>query len=101
MSDAEQTDQDKKLTNSVVLEISRGDEARRIVGKYTGWAAGTGAIPLPLRDVAAVAAVQPKTVRELFKLYGAHFSESKAKSRQAANRPVSRCKGSWRTSSQP
>jgi uncharacterized protein (DUF697 family) len=65
---------------SEIMGITRKEEAGRIVSKYIGWSAGTGAIPFPLWDVAAVAAVQIKMVKDLLALYEKPFSENKTKS---------------------
>ena len=67
-------------TESTDLHISRKEEADRIISKYTGWAAGSGAIPFPFWDVVAMAAIETKMVKELLNLYGAPFSESKVRS---------------------
>jgi len=51
-------------------------EASRIISNYTGWSAASGLIPVPVLDVAAVAAVQVKMIIELGKLYGQTLSEN-------------------------
>jgi uncharacterized protein (DUF697 family) len=62
------------------ISLGKDEEAMRIVGKYVGWSTGAGLIPLPLVDLAAIAAVQLKMVQELSKFYGVPFSRSAAKS---------------------
>ncbi len=49
--------------------------AAAIVRKYVYWSMGAGVVPLPLVDVAGVAAAQVFLVRELSTLYGVTFSE--------------------------
>ncbi len=70
---------------AVSSEVSAESDVRRqsadtIVSKYTGWAAGMGAIPFPLWDAFAVGATQTVMVKELFELYEQPFSEAKARS---------------------
>ena len=67
-------------SDAEILRITRKDEAGRIVSKYVGWSAGTGAIPFPVWDIVAVGAVQVKMVKELLDLYDSPFAESKLKS---------------------
>ena len=61
------------------IEISRDEEANRIISKYVGWGAGSGVIPVPLLDVAAIATVQVMMIRDLLALYERPFSESRAR----------------------
>ncbi len=61
-------------------QSSREQEANLVISKYTGWAAGSGAIPFPFWDLAAIAAVETKMVGELLDIYDKPFSESKARS---------------------
>ncbi len=49
--------------------------AAEIIRKYVYWSMGAGVVPLPLVDVAGVAAAQIFLVRELSALYGVTFSE--------------------------
>ncbi len=53
--------------------------AEFIVRKHVAYAAGSGLIPIPLFDIAAVTAVQIKMVRDLSRLYGIPFSENRLK----------------------
>ncbi|NKB63327.1 MAG: DUF697 domain-containing protein [Gammaproteobacteria bacterium] len=73
-STAESTESGTDVTHS------RREEADRIVSKYTGWGAGSGAVPIPVLDVATIAGVQIKLIRDLMELYGTEFSETKARS---------------------
>jgi len=61
-------------------QISREKAANSVISKYTGWAAGSGAIPFPFWDVAAIAAIEIKMVNELLDIYEKPFSESKVRS---------------------
>jgi uncharacterized protein (DUF697 family) len=50
--------------------------AQEIIRKYMLWSLGTGLIPLPVLDLAGVAAIQGKMLNDLGKLYGVGgFSE--------------------------
>jgi uncharacterized protein (DUF697 family) len=62
-----------------MIEISRHAEANRIISKYVGWGAGSGVVPAPFLDVAAVATVQVMMVRELLALYEVPFSETRVR----------------------
>lgn len=61
------------------IEITRQAEAQRIIAKYTGFGAGSGVIPVPGLDVAAIATVQVLMVRDLLALYDAQFSERRVR----------------------
>jgi uncharacterized protein (DUF697 family) len=61
-------------------QISHKQAANLVISKYTGWAAGSGAIPFPFWDVAAIAAVEIKMVNELLDIYNKPFSEAKTRS---------------------
>ncbi|MCK9637301.1 MAG: DUF697 domain-containing protein [Methylobacter tundripaludum] len=61
-------------------QVSREQAANLVISKYTGWAAGSGVIPFPFWDVAAIAAVEIKMVNELLDIYDKPFSESKTRS---------------------
>lgn len=64
---------------AATIEITRSEEAQRIISKYTGWGAGSGVVPVPGLDVLAVGAVQVLMVRDLLELYGKPFSESRTR----------------------
>lgn len=55
------------------------DKADRVISNHVMVSMGAGAIPVPLIDVAAVAAIQLDMIRELSYLYDADFSESMGK----------------------
>jgi uncharacterized protein (DUF697 family) len=61
------------------IGISREEEANRIISKYVGWGAGSGVVPVPFLDIAAVATVQVMMIRELLALYEVPFSETRAR----------------------
>ncbi len=67
-------------TEAEISQSSRKQETDRIISKYTGWAAGSGAIPFPLWDIAAIAAVETKMIGELLTIYDKPFAEAKARS---------------------
>jgi uncharacterized protein (DUF697 family) len=81
MATSEQTEsKETKESPSEDTHISRKQTANLVISKYTGWAAGSGAIPFPFWDIAAIAAVEIKMVNELLNIYDKPFSESKARS---------------------
>ena len=53
--------------------------ATKIVEKHMWWAAGAGLVPIPFLDVAAIAAVNLKMIKELTALYKVDFKEERAK----------------------
>ena len=77
--DAGSEDASANSSESTTVEITRTEAANRITSKYTGWAAGGGAIPVPIVDIAAIASVQTLMMKELFELYETPFSEAKAR----------------------
>lgn len=56
------------MSNDVTID-SRHAEAEKIVSSALGWSAAAGFVPLPVLDVAALAAVQVKMVNKLNALY--------------------------------
>jgi uncharacterized protein (DUF697 family) len=82
MPEETQADVEENVTDpeSEELQLARNEEAKRIVSKYVGWSAGTGAIPFPVWDIVAITSVQIKMVKELLDLYAVPFSETKVKS---------------------
>ncbi|MDB5368364.1 MAG: GTPase [Rhodospirillales bacterium] len=60
--------------------VGKYDEAMKLVGGYTGWAAGAGFIPVPGADIAALTAVQLKMLHSLSKLYDVPFQRNAVKS---------------------
>lgn len=57
------------MSNDVTV-IDRHAEASKIVSSALGWSAAAGFVPIPVLDIAALAAVQVKMVGNLGKLYG-------------------------------
>src|ERR1700743_477587 len=55
-------------------------QASRLISSSCAWAAGAGLIPLPLVDVAALAAVQVNLANDIAKLYGESFQRDAVKS---------------------
>ena len=53
--------------------------AEKIVQKHMWWAAGAGLVPVPVLDVAAIAAVNLKMIKDLTDLYKVDFKEERAK----------------------
>jgi uncharacterized protein (DUF697 family) len=78
MASEQSTDSDKLKSEEKL--IPKEQDSKVIISKYTGWAAGSGAIPFPIWDIAATAAIQVKMVKELLDQYGKSFSESKTRS---------------------
>ena len=66
------------------LELLRRKKLHRrsdaIIRKNTLWAAGTGLIPIPVLDSAAIVAVQLKMVAELSSIHEVPFTENSGKS---------------------
>jgi uncharacterized protein (DUF697 family) len=62
------------------VTLTRDAEGDRIISKYVGWGAGSGSIPFPLFDVAAIGTVQVVMVRDLLALYEKSFSETRVRS---------------------
>jgi uncharacterized protein (DUF697 family) len=55
----------------------RDQLASQIVGRYSGFAAAAGVIPVPLIDVAAVGGLQLQMLRRLAEVYDVPFSENR------------------------
>lgn len=55
-------------------------ESTRIIRRHTAFAIGVGAIPIPVVDLAGLAIVQVKMLRQLAELHGISFAEQRAKS---------------------
>lgn len=62
----------------------RHRRASAIVQRNTLWAAGTGLIPIPVLDSAAIVAVQLKMLAEISNVYGIDFQNSSGRSVIAA-----------------
>lgn len=59
---------------------TRLERAEAIVNKYVKIAAGAGLVPVPIWDIAAVFGSHLALVKDLAEVYGASFSEGRAKS---------------------
>lgn len=64
----------------VEAEVQPDEAAQKIVKQYMMWAMGAGLIPFPLLDVAAIAGVQLKMLKEIADAYEVPFSEHRGKS---------------------
>lgn len=62
------------------MSDTRVEEARAIVNNHIIWAMGAGVIPVPVVDIAAVAAVQIDMLKKLAALYSVNFDEERGKS---------------------
>lgn len=62
----------------------RHRQASAIVQRNTLWAAGSGLIPIPVLDSAAIVAVQLKMLAEISNVYGIDFQKSSGRSVIAA-----------------
>lgn len=60
--------------------MSKKDEADRLIKTSVLWAVGSGLIPFPLADLAAVTAVQTSMIEKLAELYGVQYSYTLGKS---------------------
>ncbi len=59
---------------------NREAEADRIIRKHVGMSAGTGLIPVPLADMASVAALQLTMLKQLARVYGQDFDSDMLRS---------------------
>ena len=59
--------------------MERRTEAEKIVKKHVLWALGGGLVPIPLLDIAAVSLVQIDMLKQICRLYGVSYSESRGK----------------------
>jgi len=59
--------------------VSKSAQAEALIKNKVLWSLGAGLVPLPVIDLAAIAAVQVKLVNELSDLYGVEFSAEKGK----------------------
>ena len=62
-----------------VAEVSQKDGARAIVNRMSAWGAGSGLIPMPLIDYAAIVAVQVTMINKLSNHYDIPFKEHPVK----------------------
>lgn len=68
------------ITIEVSMSESRAEDAKAIVNNHILWAMGAGAIPVPVVDIAAVAAIQIDMLKKLAGLYEVSFDEERGKS---------------------
>jgi uncharacterized protein (DUF697 family) len=54
-------------------------KAMAIVNSFMGWSAGAGLLPLPVVDLAAIAAVQAKMLQSISEVYGVPFRKNLVK----------------------
>lgn len=59
--------------------MDRQQQAEQIINNSMLWAAGGGMLPIPLADIAAVAALQVDMLSKLAKLYETDISEERSK----------------------
>jgi uncharacterized protein (DUF697 family) len=69
---------------TVAPTTDRSTAAQLIVDRYAKYAAAAGLVPMPMVDVAAIAAVQVAMLRTLTTHYGVPFSQERGKSIVAA-----------------
>ncbi len=59
--------------------MNRQEQAEQIINNSMLWSAGGGMLPIPLADIAAVAALQVDMLSKLAKVYDTDISEDRAK----------------------
>ncbi len=68
------------MAEAATLEVvSTSTQVSELTTYYAKWAAGTGLIPVPIVDLAAVTAVQLKMLRRLAKIHGVDYDDSSGK----------------------
>ena len=73
-----------KPPRPTAIPVDRAKGAQLIVDRYSKYAAAAGLVPMPMVDVAAIAAVQVAMLRALSVHYGVPFSQERGKSIVAA-----------------
>ncbi|HLO77641.1 MAG TPA: DUF697 domain-containing protein [Magnetospirillum sp.] len=66
-------------TTTETAAPNRLDAASKIISSSIGWSAATGAIPVPLLDLAALAAVQANMISRIAGLYGETLGSESAR----------------------
>lgn len=66
-------------TSADKLDDARLTQVANIISSATQWSAATGAIPVPLLDLAALAAVQTRMLMDISEVYGHSFKKDSAK----------------------
>ncbi len=61
------------------LDDGRLTQVANIISSATQWSAATGAIPVPLLDLAALAAVQTRMLMDISEVYGQSFKKESAR----------------------
>jgi uncharacterized protein (DUF697 family) len=72
----------KAETTDSAVTASAGDRhelAAKIISSAVAWSAGAGAIPVPIIDLVALAAVQTRMLIDLSELYGQAFRKESAR----------------------
>ncbi len=59
--------------------MDKTEQAEKIIRSHMLWSAGSGLIPIPLVDLAAVTALQVGMLEQLAEVYGVRFSQSSGK----------------------
>lgn len=71
-------------TTGDVPQSEREESASRLVDRFAIWSGVAGLVPLPLLDIAAIAALQLEMLRRISKIYDVSFSENRGKAVVAA-----------------
>jgi len=61
------------------LDDGRLTQVAKIISSATQWSAASGAIPVPLLDLAALATVQTRMLMDISEVYGQSFKKESAK----------------------
>ena len=74
------TTEPEMSTSLEIVPSAQVDEtADRIVRRHVLWAMGAGLIPIPLADIAGVAAIQMDALKQLAAVYDIDYAEAKGK----------------------
>ena len=66
--------------NINVDQENRLEAASKAISNACGWSAGAALLPIPVLDLAALAAVQAQLCNDIAKIYGHTFSSEASKS---------------------
>ena len=69
----------ESITENDFANDGKLSEASKIISSATTWAAAAGAVPVPVLDLVALAAVQTRMIMDLSATYGQSFSKESAK----------------------
>ncbi len=75
---------DRAGRGAIVPEGDRDEMASKAVDRFSIWAGAAGLVPVPVLDIAAVAAVQLQMLRRLSQIYDVPFTENRGKAIIAA-----------------